>query len=1016
MRLHRLTLTAFGPFPQTVVVDFEKLTADGLFLIHGDTGAGKTTVLDGICFALYGAVPGSRDDARSLHSQHAVAGLGPRVDLDVTLTNRRLLITRTPEWVRPRKRGTGTTRETAHVEIIEQLPDRTQTFVTRDHREAADLIMAEIGLDVHQFCQVVLLPQGGFARFLQASPDERQGLLRSLFDIDIFTRAERWLADRRTQLGQQERAALGTIRDLTQRFAEVVKVAVPTDLDSPDVLAELDAWAAAHRERVGELVQTLAQGVAVAAAQENRLDQVRQAAATLAGRQREHRAAVAQRDELIKRMPERDEWKRRLDLARAAAALKPYLDQVDRRRDHLDLLRRQTIEHLASLPADVTVRPDQTSSTAPERAAVLDVADLDLDALTDAERSRTAQLHAAESALGSEKRRTTLLRQRTTVSKKLEDLASRREKVDTQLAELPAERAEVAARHEQARTVAADQAAAELRLAEAQKQAKACKRRDDLTGQLATAEAQRHAAIDRHQAAEARHLDVRQRRLAGMAAELAGELQSGEPCGVCGSPVHPAPARAAADAVSAADEERAKAATNERLNERRAAEIVVERTTSQLQEIAEAVGDLTTAQAKATATESRKAVRIAAEAAKLADGLRVQLETLDVQLADHHREAADIGREEAAATNQHDTLTAQITDLDATIDAVRGEDKSLQLRMTRLSQEIAEVRTAASNLGLWRQAATELADAHREADRHLHLSEFADTATARGAALTDPEVATLQERIEVFDGEHSKIAGRAQDPALLAAAQEPAPDVEGSEEAYQAARLRATELHAQHGLAVDQHDRLKQLGPDLANAVALWRPVHAEYATANRIAQLVEGKSSDSNTRMTLSTYVLTHRFRHVVTAANTRLGQVTSHRYLLRHVTESDTGRRTGRSGLGLSVIDSWTGQDRRPATLSGGETFLVSLCLALGLSDVVLAEAGGTQLGSLFVDEGFGSLDQEALDQVLDALDGLRAGGRTVGLVSHVAELRRRIPSRLHVRKTTTGSSVTVEATALE
>lgn len=137
MRLHRLTMTAFGPFPHTVSVDFEALTADGLFLIHGDTGAGKTTILDGICFALYGSVPGFRDDAKSLHSQHAAVGVGPRVELDVTLTNRRLLISRSPEWMRPRRRGSGTTRQQALIEIVEQLPDRTE-FVTRDHREAAD--------------------------------------------------------------------------------------------------------------------------------------------------------------------------------------------------------------------------------------------------------------------------------------------------------------------------------------------------------------------------------------------------------------------------------------------------------------------------------------------------------------------------------------------------------------------------------------------------------------------------------------------------------------------------------------------------------------------------------------------------------------------------------------------------------------------------------------------------------------------------------------------------------------
>ncbi|GGM62208.1 nuclease SbcCD subunit C [Micromonospora sonchi] len=1016
MRLHRLTMTAFGPFPQTVSVDFEALAVDGLFLIHGDTGAGKTTILDGICFALYGAVPGARDDARSLHSHHADAGCGPRVELDVTLTNRRLLITRTPEWNRPRRRGTGTTRERAHVEIVEQRPDGTQSFVTRDHREVADLTTAEIGLDVHQFCQVILLPQGGFARFLQASPDDRQELLRRLFDIEIFTRAERWLAEHRTQLGQQERSALGSIRDLAQRFAEVVKEEVPADLDKPEALVELSTWAASHRARFDELVEALTQQVAAASAAEQRLDQTRQAAVTLAGQQREYHTAIQQRDELTTRTPEREQWKHQLDLARAAAALKPYLDQVDRRYNHLDLLRRAAVAHLESLPADVVVLPDRTSSPDSGSWDDINVADLDPEALAGAEEGRTAQLHQTQGALDSEAQRAKLRRQRTTASKKLEDLASRSEKINTLLAELPVQRAELAAQQEQALAVAVGRKAAELVLAEAQKQAKMCKRRDDLAGQLTTAEEQRRAATDSHQVAVARHLDIRQRRLAGMAAELASELRPGQPCGVCGSPEHPDPARAAADAVSAADEKLAETEAGERLNGRQSAEIAVERINAQLKEIIDAVGDLMTAQATLKVTEARRTVRTATEAAKLAEELGAQLETLDVLLADQNREAAEVDRDTAAATTQQSTLTEQITELTATIDAIRGEDKSLQLRVARLTQELAQIKAAATSLGEWRQAAKELTDAHREAHHHLRQSQFADAVAARSAALAEPATLELQERIDAFDSEYSKITGRVQDPTLLAAAHEPPPDVEGSEQAYQTAKRHATELHTQRDLAAGQHDRLKQLGPDLDNALAQWKPIRTAYEIANRLAQLVEGKSTDSNTRMTLTTYVLTQRFRHVVTAANTRLGQVTYNRYLLRHVTEADTGRRAGRNGLGLAVVDAWTGQERRPATLSGGETFLVSLCLALGLSDVVLAEAGGTQLGSLFVDEGFGSLDQEALDQVLDALDALRSGGRTVGLVSHVAELRRRIPSRLHVRKTATGSSVVVEAQVLD
>lgn len=1016
MRLHRLTMTAFGPFPQTVTVDFEALTADGLFLIHGDTGAGKSTILDGICFALYGAVPGSRDDAKTLHSHHAAGDRGPRVELDVTLTNRRLLVSRTPEWNRPRKRGTGTTLERAHVELTERLPDGGERFLTRDHREAADLIAVEVGLDRHQFCQVVMLPQGGFARFLQASPDDRQALLRNLFNTEIFTRAEQWLADQRTALGQREREAAGAIRDLAQRFAEVVETELPANLDQPNGLSTVDAWAAGHQAGVRELVETLAPELATSETAERQLDQSRQAAALLARQQHDHRLAVQQRDELTQRKPERDRWKGQLDLARASAVLKPYLDQVDRRKIDADSARQHLIGGLNGLPPDVVVLPDRPRPLQPNDQLDLNLADIDPDTLSRAEHERGSQLHAVEAAIESETRRTKLLRDRTMTRKKLEDLAARREKVKINLAELPAQRIELVGRRAHQLELAADKAAAEMTLAEAQQRRKSATRRDTLTGQLAIAEDERRAATDRFHAAEARHLDVRHRRLTGMAAELAGELTAGHPCAVCGSSDHPMPAQPAFDAVTAADEERAKAEAAVGLDERRKAELAVERIQTQLQEAAEQVGELTSPQAKTAVTETRKRVQAAAAAAKLADELGAQLETLDAMLAGQHTEAADLDRESAAAGAHLDSLQDQIDDLTELIDHARDQDKSLRLRVTRLTGEIAAIRSAVDKLAEWRQATSELADAVRQATEQLSLSPFTDQTHARSAAMTKPGMTGLEQRVADFDDQYSKAQGRVDDPALMAAAQQPPPDVEGSEQAYQVARQRATDLRTRHASALGRLNRIEQLAVELAGAVTRWEPIRAEHEVANRLAQLVEGKSSDSAIRMTLSTYVLTHRFRHVVTAANTRLEQVTASRYLLRHVTEHDTGRRAGRNGLGLSVTDAWTGQDRRPATLSGGETFLVSLCLALGLSDVVLTEAGGTQLGSLFIDEGFGSLDEDALDQVIDVLDGLRSGGRTVGLVSHVAELRRRIPTRLHVRKTATGSSIALAAEATD
>jgi exonuclease SbcC len=233
-----------------------------------------------------------------------------------------------------------------------------------------------------------------------------------------------------------------------------------------------------------------------------------------------------------------------------------------------------------------------------------------------------------------------------------------------------------------------------------------------------------------------------------------------------------------------------------------------------------------------------------------------------------------------------------------------------------------------------------------------------------------------------------------------------APDLAGlAARLAESGRLR-DELHAAHQQAAQRARRLEALTDDLADALAAWAPVRQDHTLTAGLASLVEGKSADNQLRMRLSAYVLCERLRQVVAAANERLGTMTDQRFSLEQADERGAGEQRG--GLSLRVRDEWSGTQRDPATLSGGETFIVSLALALGLADTVSHEAGGTQLDTLFIDEGFGALDAATLDGVMDTLDALRDGGRVVGLVSHVAELRNRVPSRLEVRKARRGSTV--------
>jgi exonuclease SbcC len=246
------------------------------------------------------------------------------------------------------------------------------------------------------------------------------------------------------------------------------------------------------------------------------------------------------------------------------------------------------------------------------------------------------------------------------------------------------------------------------------------------------------------------------------------------------------------------------------------------------------------------------------------------------------------------------------------------------------------------------------------------------------------------------------------EPASRALLTSPDPDVAGAETRARAAAETLERGRAAHETATRTHDRVHRLAGELTAALTAWAPVRAELALATKVSAFAEGKAADNRLQMRLSAYVLAFRLSQVVAAANARLAGMSDQRYSLEHVGRRGAGETRG--GLSLLVRDDWSGESRDPATLSGGETFVVSLALALGLADVVAHEAGGADLQTLFVDEGFGSLDAETLDDVLDILDSLRENGRAVGVVSHVAEMRHRIPTQLVVSKARTGSTLEV------
>ncbi|REE95092.1 AAA family ATPase [Thermomonospora umbrina] len=1006
MRLHRLEITAFGPFSGTETIDFERLSNAGLFLIHGQTGAGKTSVLDAVCFALYGRVPGVRAHADGLHSHHAAPGEAPQVVLETTLRGRRFRFTRSPAWERPKLRGAGTTRENARVVVEESDHGRWTPLSTRID-EVQDLVKALMGMNAEQFCQVALLPQGEFAAFLRAGAEERRKVLERLFAAEIYARVERWLVDGRTDTRREVQELRSTAESAADRIAEVAgtvrpgaagpvprpRRAEPADepLEPVEFLLPWSIEAAGQAATVESVAAALD---AECARELTRAGEAADRGRTLADRRRRRAEALRRRADLAERAGERAESAARLDAASRADRVAPLIEAAETRARQDERLRRRAVEARTAVGAMVPAAfPDE----------VLDKAERD-------RRDEAAGLERLREDAARERR---MAAEAARIARDAEHLELREAELSARLEELPGRVEEGRAELNALRVRVAGRPGAEAAVEDLVRRVEAARRRETVAPALAAAEDAYRTAVDHAQEALDRLQALRQDRLDGMAASLASELVAGEPCLVCGSPDHPAPAAPRADTPTPEDEEDAQA-DHERAQERREdgkarrAELRAE-----LDGLLEVTEEPLDALTEALAEAQTSLAALAADAALL-DDLERRLAQTELELTQAREGRETLLRELTGARTRHDELTAEAARLRASLDEARGEDATLEARIDRLTGEADALRAASDALRESATAGEELRAARDAVDGAASAAGFQGVDDVRAHALDPASQEALRRRLRAFDDEDAAVRALLEDPDLTAAAEEPAPDLVALQDALDLARRDARAASSALDRARQRRERLAALHAELEAAVAAWRPAAERHAVVARLAGLASGNHPDNHRQMQLSAYVLAARLEQVVAAANERLARMSAGRYALEHTTEraaADTGRRKGTGGLGLRVADAWTGQSRDPATLSGGESFITSLALALGLADVVTGEsAGGAEIGTLFVDEGFGTLDADTLDEVMDVLDGLRDGGRAVGVVSHVAELRTRIPAQLRIRKERTGSTAAV------
>lgn len=994
MRLHHLSVTAFGPFPDTVEVDFDALSASGLFLLTGATGAGKTSVLDAVCFALYGQVPGDRAGAKHLRSDHAPPDREPRVVLDLSIGDRRLRFTRSPAWSRPKRRGSGTTNAPAHV-LVEERRDGSWTGLTNRLEDAGLLVGDLLGMNCTQFTQVAMLPQGRFQAFLRATSAERHDVLQKLFRTDRFERVERWLVERRVDARRQMEAGEADVRAVLTRLEESGAVALPEDW--ADTLTEASddgrvaAWTGSLARSAAETLAAAEKTFAAAQVAENaaaaRLAEARTHAALVRRGQAAEEVLRAHEDQTEERARER----RRLERSRAAAPLTTQL------RRNAGLAREA--EAAARRWAD---RRDDLATLLPG----LDH-EPDRDALAAAHAEAMAELAQARAFVPREREREASSERRRRVSADRQRIAAALSAATVELETLPEQALAAEERYARTELAAGLLAEKEARVEHLVTLSAADVRARQVEHELAVARAELRAATEAAQSARERYLDIREARINGMAAELAGGLAAGCHCPVCGSAEHPAPARSTTSSVGREEENDARrlhedAVVAELGHQGKVAGLEAEATALATQLAGTDRKGLSDAlvRARADAGATRADAEDGPAAARELAGLRTAL-------TDATERSQGLAVRAAA-------LDAELSEVDATLEALNSErllllgDRAADLdallhRCTRVVEALAAAQTdlaeARSAHDAATRAATALTDAAAEAG-------FSGPAEAVDALLAPAAETAIEEALAAAEAARLAAVATLAEPEVLAAMNAEGTDITVAQELHEEAVATARAAAAAVEAARSRLARLGELDADLDEALAAWVPLRARYRTVADLAALVEGRSVDNPLRMRLAAYVLAERLRQVVAAANERLGSMTGGRFTLEHVLDRGAGEQRG--GLSLRVRDAWNGVERDPATLSGGETFVVSLALALGLADTVAHEAGGTDIDTLFIDEGFGSLDADTLEDVMDTLDALRDGGRTVGLVSHVPELRSRITTQLEVSKGRSGSTL--------
>lgn len=1009
MRILRLTMDAVGPFPGHEVIDFEAFSDAGRFLLSGPTGAGKSTIIDAIVFALYGKVSGGRDSSDSrIRSRYASEQAKTEVELIFSTSSGNYKVRRQPAYERVKKNGKGITKQNAKAwlfKLDEQLREVSEPLTKTS--DVGTEITRIVGLNREQFTQTVVLPQGKFAQFLRSTSKDRQDLLQELFGTAIFEDLQLDLVERAREVKKKQEALNANLRANLEVLASLLDEAPQLNQERslvyapvPEVDCEFDPLETAWASRFEPLAPWLEQNqrcadleVSAFREQEDKLRSEFTSQRDLAARQERYWALTKEHEQLVAQGPAQVQHLAQVQALQALADLKPWHEQLKQAQQAVAQRQLEQAAALEQLEPDERVQAtlqkpgDYQGTQALSVQLTAQVAALspqvELEAgLAGRRRDLQVKTQAHESAS------TKLAQGRERENQLPTQIASKQElleKLNEQAATLPATQ------------LAQEQAAQALKLAKAHEQL--------AKDHQQALKLQQLVALELKQASQ-KHKHMLEQWLSQSALNLAQNLVDGAPCPVCGATEHPAPATQGGENISQEQLDQALEKVNEVQGQLSQASEKVTKLAAQLEA---QPCQLSPAQASEQLEEAKAALAAAKQASEQALSCKAQITKLNTEL-----EALRADNQTAQARLAGDAKEIQLLgekiDADAASLSCEGFE-SVATKVEYLSQLAAgleQLAKAGQELSQCQKRAQQAADsfAAQWAQASASFTELDSIANAQdgyaqacqafaGLDLTalKAAAASYEKSLSINQAALDELAGIELTPPPL---EQTRAQLEQAQAKTQACQTYASTWQAFAG----------QVNAQLAKLDKLLARRSQASATDAQLLALASAANGDNHARLTLSAWVLQAHFRQVLVFANERLGVIGAGRYELINV-DSEEDTRQQKQGLGLAVVDHLSGTTRSPRTLSGGESFYVSLALALALADVVATQNGGIEMNTLFIDEGFGSLDEGTLAEVMDVLGALHSGGRVVGIVSHVSELKRAIPAAIEVRPLLGGGS---------